>query len=114
MTCPIPAAAATLPSSHGAQAPSDWIARFAHLVRPQGQVLDIACGLGRHMRMFHASNHPVTGIDRAQEAIDAVANLGQAIQADIENPLSIKLLEGAYQPDSTIHVKADGDRLVFE
>ena len=85
MTCPIPAASATLPSSHGAQAPSDWIARFAHLVRPQGQVLDIACGLGRHMRMFHASNHPVTGIDRAQEAIDAVANLGQAIQADIEN-----------------------------
>ncbi|MDR2296795.1 MAG: methyltransferase domain-containing protein [Comamonas sp.] len=85
MTCPIPAAAVTLPSSHGAQAPSAWIARFAHLVRPQGQVLDIACGLGRHMRMFHASNHPVTGIDRAQAAIDAVANLGQALQADIES-----------------------------
>ena len=80
-----PALAATLPDSHGAQAPSQWIARFAHLVRPQGQVLDIACGLGRHMRMFHAKNHDVTGIDKAQAAIDAVANLGPAIQADIEN-----------------------------
>ena len=86
-----PALAATLPDSHGAQAPSQWIARFAHLVRPQGQVLDIACGLGRHMRMFHAKHNGVTGIDKAQAAIDAVANLGPAIQADIENdpwPLS--------------------------
>ena len=80
-----PALAATLPDSHGAQAPSQWIARFAHLVRPQGQVLDIACGLGRHMRLFHAKNHGVTGVDKAQAAIDAVANLGPAIQADIEN-----------------------------
>ena len=80
-----PALAPTLPSAHGAQAPSSWITRFAHLARPQGQVLDIACGLGRHMRLFHAQNHQVTGIDQAQAAIDAVANLGQAIQADIEN-----------------------------
>ena len=80
-----PTLAATLPDSHGAQAPSQWIARFAHLVRPQGQVLDIACGLGRHMRLFHAKHHGVTGIDKAQAAIDAVANLGPAIQADIEN-----------------------------
>ena len=80
-----PALAATLLDSHGAQAPSQWIARFAHLVRPQGQVLDIACGLGRHMRMFHAKHNGVTGIDKAQAAIDAVANLGPAIQADIEN-----------------------------
>jgi ATP-dependent Clp protease ATP-binding subunit ClpB len=53
----------------------------------------------------------------AQAGFDPVYGarpLKRAIQADIENPLSIKLLEGAYQPDSTIHVKADGDRLVFE
>ena len=80
-----PALAPTLPDTHGAQAPSSWITRFAHLARPQGQVLDIACGLGRHMRLFHAQNHQVTGIDQAQAAIDAVANLGHAVQADIEN-----------------------------
>lgn len=85
MISPISALAAALPSSHGAQAPSAWITRFAHLVRPQGEVLDIACGLGRHMRLFHAQKHRVVGIDHAQAAIDAVANLGQAIQADIEN-----------------------------
>lgn len=84
MTSPTPALAAELPSSHGAQAPSAWITRFAHLARPQGDVLDIACGLGRHMRLFHAQKHHVTGIDKSQEAIDSVANLGQAIQADIE------------------------------
>ena len=53
----------------------------------------------------------------AQAGFDPVYGarpLKRAIQADIENPLSIKLLEGAYQPDSTIHVKADGDKLVFE
>ena len=85
MTCPIPTLAGALPGTHGAQAPSSWISRFAHLVQPQGQVLDIACGLGRHMRLFHAQNHRVVGIDQAHAAIDAVANLGQAIQADIEN-----------------------------
>ena len=91
MTCSIPTLAGALPDTHGAQAPSSWISRFAHLVQPQGQVLDIACGLGRHMRLFHAQNHRVVGIDQSQAAIDAVANLGQAIQADIENgpwPLS--------------------------
>ena len=91
MTCSIPTLAGALPGTHGAQAPSSWISRFAHLVQPQGQVLDIACGLGRHMRLFHAQNHRVVGIDQSQAAIDAVANLGQAIQADIENgpwPLS--------------------------
>ena len=85
MTCSIPTLAGALPDTHGAQAPSSWISRFAHLVQPQGQVLDIACGLGRHMRLFHAQNHRVVGIDQSQAAIDAVANLGQAIQADIEN-----------------------------
>lgn len=50
-----------------------------------GAVLDVACGLGRHMRWFHERNHPVTGVDRSQEAIESVAHLGEAIQADIES-----------------------------
>ena len=50
-----------------------------------GAVLDVACGLGRHMRWFHEQNHPVTGVDRSQTAIESVAHLGEAIQADIEN-----------------------------
>ena len=49
-----------------------------------GAVLDVACGLGRHMRWFHARNHPVAGVDRSPTAIESVAHLGEAIQADIE------------------------------
>jgi len=69
---------------HGLPAPSDWIRRWSHLVPPGGSVLDVACGQGRHMRWFFKQNHPVTGIDKAQEAIESVASMGQAICADIE------------------------------
>ena len=47
-------------------------------------VLDVACGFGRHMRWLSQRGHPVTGVDRAQEAVDAVAGLGEAVCADIE------------------------------
>ena len=69
---------------HGLTAPSDWIRRWSHLVPAGGSVLDVACGQGRHMRWFYERNHPVTGIDKAQEAIESIAPLGEAICADIE------------------------------
>ncbi len=70
---------------HGLEAPSAWVQRWSHLVRPGGTVLDVACGHGRHMKWFAARGHPVTGVDRSPEAIAAVAPLGEAVQADIEN-----------------------------
>jgi len=70
---------------HGNEAPSVWVQRWSHLVRPGGTVLDVACGHGRHMKWFAARGHPVTGVDRSPEAIAAVASLGEAVQADIEN-----------------------------
>lgn len=70
---------------HGSEAPSAWVQRWAHLVRPGGTVLDVACGHGRHMRWFAARGHPVTGVDRSPEAMAAVAALGEALLADIEN-----------------------------
>lgn len=72
-------------AAHGTQAPSDWVRRWTHLVPAGGPVLDIACGHGRHMRWFAARGHPVTGVDRDAEAIAAVAPLGRAITADVEN-----------------------------
>lgn len=71
--------------AHGQEAPSAWVRRWSHLVRPGGTVLDVACGHGRHMRWFAERGHPVTGVDRSPEAIAAVQSLGTALQADIEN-----------------------------
>jgi SAM-dependent methyltransferase len=70
---------------HGTEAPSAWVQRWTHLVPAGAAVLDVACGFGRHMRWFSQQGHPVTGVDRAREAVDAVAGLGEAVLADIEN-----------------------------
>jgi len=72
-------------AAHGTQAPSPWVQRWSHLVPAGGPVLDVACGHGRHMRWFAQRGHPVTGIDRDDDAIAAVQPLGRAVAADIEN-----------------------------
>jgi SAM-dependent methyltransferase len=68
---------------HGSEAPSPWIARWAHLVPAGGAVLDLACGRGRHLRWFHERGHPVTGVDRDAEALRGLP--GETLVADIEN-----------------------------
>jgi SAM-dependent methyltransferase len=72
-------------SDHIEAGASAWVKRWSHLVPAGGEVLDVACGHGRHMRWFAARGHPVSGVDRAAEAIDAAAGLGEAVLADIEN-----------------------------
>ena len=73
------------PTAHGTEAPSLWVQRWTHLVRPGGSVLDVACGHGRHMRWFAQAGHTVTGVDRSPEAVAAASTLGRVVQADIEN-----------------------------
>ena len=75
---------------HGNEPPSRWVQRWSHLVVPGGVVLDVACGQGRHARWFYERNHPVALVDRAQSAIDSIAETipaqrMQAVVADIEN-----------------------------
>jgi SAM-dependent methyltransferase len=70
---------------HGTQPPSLWIQKWAHLIAPQGTVLDVACGAGRHMQFLAQHGHAVTGVDRLPEAIEAARPWGHALQADIEN-----------------------------
>jgi SAM-dependent methyltransferase len=70
---------------HGTEAPSPWVTRFGPLVPAGGAVLDVACGFGRHLRWFAQRGHPVTGVDRAADAVAATAGLGEIVQADIEN-----------------------------
>jgi SAM-dependent methyltransferase len=76
----------TSPDPHGALGfPSPWIQRWTHLLPPGGRVLDVACGSGRHMRWLAEQGHPVTGVDRSEEALAAASAFGQAVLADIES-----------------------------
>ena len=66
---------------------SAWVRRFAPLVLPGGAVLDIACGGGRHLRLFAAAGHPVTGIDRDLGGVtDLIDRSGiDLVQSDLED-----------------------------
>ena len=76
-----------MPPLHGPDAPSDWVRRWAHRVRPRGRVLDVACGGGRHLRYFAGLGCEVVGVDRDPAARDAAAGLPGAsvVIADIES-----------------------------
>ncbi|MCW5648716.1 MAG: class I SAM-dependent methyltransferase [Ramlibacter sp.] len=69
---------------HASDTPSAWVRRWSHLVPAGATVLDVACGMGRHLRWFHERNHPVVGVDRSPDAIESIADLGEAVLADIE------------------------------
>jgi SAM-dependent methyltransferase len=64
--------------------PSPWVARFAPLV-PGGEVLDLACGGGRHARHFAALGHPVLALDRDPQALALAAGPGiSTFEYDLE------------------------------
>lgn len=70
---------------------SPWVRRFAPLV-PAGEVLDLACGSGRHARLFAGFKHPVLAVDREPSALAAATGPGIAtLQLDLE-------IEGAAWP----------------
>jgi SAM-dependent methyltransferase len=69
----------------GDDAPSPWVARFAPALRPGATVLDVACGGGRHARLFAASGCRVTAVDRDAAALDALRSDSIAVVcADLE------------------------------
>lgn len=73
------------PAHASPEAPSPWVARFASLI-PQGEVLDLACGTGRHARLLAALGHPVLAIDRDAAALEKAAGRGIAtLQIDLES-----------------------------
>lgn len=70
---------------HGTGAPSDWIQRFSHLVKPGASVLDVASGAGRHSRWFASRGAQVTAIDRDAAALEGLDAVARVVCADIEN-----------------------------
>src|SRR4030095_13232088 len=74
-------------ADHGALSPSPWIVRFAHLVAADARVLDLACGNGRHARLFAARGCSVLAVDRDAEAIASLATVSgvKAAALDLES-----------------------------
>jgi SAM-dependent methyltransferase len=62
-------------TSHGFEAPSAWVVRWADRVPAGGQVLDLACGNGRHARYFAARGCPVDAVDRDPAALAGLAGI---------------------------------------
>ncbi len=79
---------------------SAWVRRFLPLLPPGGQVLDLACGGGRHVRLLADAGFAVTAVDRDATALAAVAALGTPatlLQADLEGapwPLAGRRFDG--------------------
>jgi SAM-dependent methyltransferase len=71
----------------GPTAPSAWVARFAPLVPDGAPVLDLACGAGRHARLFLARGHPVLAVDRDLSRLGDLADAPglEALACDLED-----------------------------
>ena len=60
-------------SPHELQTPSPWVARWAALVPAGAEVLDLACGYGRHTRFFASRGCRVLAVDRDAAAVASLA-----------------------------------------
>jgi SAM-dependent methyltransferase len=72
---------------HQSAPPSPWILRFAALVPAGGRVLDVACGSGRHVRLFLSRGHLVCAVDRDLAGLgDLAGHAGlERVEADLES-----------------------------
>lgn len=72
---------------HGTRGePSPWVRRHIGGVRADGQVLDLACGGGRHLRLAHGLGHAVVGVDRDLSGVQDLAGEAgvELMAADLE------------------------------
>lgn len=66
---------------------SPWVARFAPLIPAGGEVLDLACGSGRHVRLLAGLGHHVEAVDQDPVALAQLSGVkGVSVRvADIEH-----------------------------
>lgn len=114
-------------AGHAGDSPSPWIVRFAPLVRPHGDVIDLACGQGRHARLFAARGARVVAVDRDSAALARLAGISgvETRELDLEGgtwPLSGERFDGVvvsnylYRPrlDELIDLVAPDGVLLYE
>jgi SAM-dependent methyltransferase len=77
------------PSHLNLSSPSPWVRRFLPLIPQGGDVLDVACGAGRHAALLLDAGHAVVAVDRdvawIREALGGRAGL-EIVEADLEGP----------------------------
>ncbi len=115
--------------NHGAPGePSPWVCRFAARVPAGGRVLDLACGGGRHTRLFLERGHRVLALDRDLSGLADLADYPglETVEADLEDgspfPLAGRRFEGVmvvrylYRPllPALVEAVAPGGVLVYE
>ena len=66
--------------------PSPWLERFVEHIPVNGQILDLACGSGRHARWLAARGYPVLAVDRDAVALAGLQGLANVTteQLDLE------------------------------
>ena len=71
---------------HNQSQPAPWFTRHASLVAAGARLLDVACGSGRHARLFAKRGVQVVAVDRDAEALQSLSGIdGIAVeQRDIE------------------------------
>jgi len=65
-------------------APSAWVQRWIPLVRPGGEVLDVAAGAGRHARLLARMGFEVDAVDRDASLFADPPPQVRVLQADLE------------------------------
>lgn len=73
-------------NAHAQQSPSEWVKRWTGFIAAGGEVLDLACGSGRHSRYLASAGYRVCAVDRDAQALAALTDVaGVNVQvADLE------------------------------
>ncbi|MGQ0578046.1 MAG: class I SAM-dependent methyltransferase [Betaproteobacteria bacterium] len=114
-------------NAHALQTPSEWVKRWAGFIAAGGEVLDLACGSGRHSRYLASAGYRVCAIDRDPQAVAALSGVaGVSAQiADLEGerlPLEGRRFAGIvvanylYRPlfPRLLEVLAEDGALIYE
>ena len=69
---------------HDTTEPSAWVVQWAPQIRPGGEVLDVACGSGRHALFLQRMGFEVHGVDRDASLFRDRPPEVRLVEADLE------------------------------
>lgn len=91
-------------------APIESIEKFAELLPPNSNILDIGCGSGRDAKIFSEKGFSVTGIDFSEKMIAIAKNnapLANFQVMDIENLVLATTFDGVWACCSLCHISKE-------